>query len=323
MTDLHDLVVALDLGGTKFRVALVNRDGDILKRSIAATDAHEGRKQVLQRVNDLIHETMRETGATIIGMGISVPGPLDPEKGIIMHPPNLPNWEHVPIRDLCEKEFGIPVYAGNDANMAAVGEHRYGAGKGVSHLVYITVSTGIGGGVIINNKLYLGSRGLAGEVGHMTVDPDGPLCNCGNSGCLEALASGTSIARRAAERIAAGEMSSLASLVKEDPRRLTAEAVELAGRSGDTLAKAVLEEAGRYLGMGVANLIHCFDPEMVVIGGGVSRAGDAIISPVRREVEKRLMPAFKDSVAIVPAVLGENTGLLGAATMAFGQAGAI
>ncbi len=311
MSGERPFILALDLGGTQFRVALANRQGKILRRLAAPTNAKEGRHQVVQRINRALWEIVSPVGVdAILGMGVSCPGPINPKTGVLLTPPNLPGWNNTPLKSLWEEEFGVPVQAGNDANLAALAEHRFGAGRGVENIIYITISTGIGGGVILDGRPFLGAGGLAGEVGHMTIDRHGPRCRCGNIGCLEALASGTAIARIAAERITSGEVSDIIRLVDGDLERITAETVAQAALSGDRLAGEIIKRAGTDLGTGVVNLLHVFNPELVIIGGGVARAGSLIFEPVQRVVLERAMPDFL--VPVVPAALGDDAGLLGA-----------
>jgi glucokinase len=229
----------------------------------------------------------------------------------------MPGWDRFPLKDLLQQELGLPVYVGNDANLAGLGEHRYGAGRGVSHLVYLTVSTGIGGGVIVAGKLLLGADGLAGEVGHMTLEAQGPRCNCGNTGCLEALAAGPAVARQGAAALNRGESPGLSALAHGQAELVTAKTVVEAARNGDVVARSVVDRAGFYLGVGVVNLIHLFNPQLVVIGGGFAiGAGEMLFEPVRRAVEERVMPPFRQALRIVPAALGDDAGLMGAAALA-------
>jgi glucokinase len=254
----------------------------------------------------------REEGARVVAVGVGCGGTLDRGRGVILSPPNLPGWDEFPVVALVRERFGVPVALDNDANAAALGELTYGAGRGLKHLVYITISTGIGGGVIVRGKLVHGVHDGAGEVGHMTVLPDGPLCGCGARGCLEALCSGTSIARRARERLAAGEPSLLSSL---DTAEVTAQSVALAAREGDALASKVWYDTIRHLSVGVGNIFHALAPEAVVIGGGVSTAGEQLFTPLREHVRARvrMLPAGK--INILQAALGGDSGIHGAAIL--------
>ena len=308
-------ILALDLGGTRFRLALVDQGGRFHKRFPALTHALEGREGLLQRMKEAMKGIVADVGFEAVrGLGIAAPGPLDPVSGVLLTPPNLPGWENTPLKSLFEEEFRLPVFVSNDANLAALGEHRYGAAKGVEDFIYITISTGIGGGIISGGRLLLGARGLAGEVGHMTIDVQGPQCNCGNTGCWEAMASGSAIARTAIERIKDGQASTMTSLVGGELDKVTAETVDQAARLGDPLAQAVMAEVGTLIGVGLVNLAHIFNPQLIVIGGGVSNAGDLIFEPARQVIAQRAMPPFR-GVEIVPAALGDDAGLLGAVAL--------
>ncbi len=236
------------------------------------------------------------------------PGPLDPINGIIVEPPNIPEWRYFPIQEFLQSTFNIPTAINNDANLAAYGEWTFGAGKGHSNLIYLTISTGIGGGIILDNKLLSGVAGYAGEVGHMTINPQGPVCSCGKNGHLEAFASGPSIVRWIKSRL---EDESLREHFPEGD--LTAKHISDAAESGNELAIAAYERAGKYIGLAIADLIHIFNTPLVIIGGGVSRAGDLLFEPIRKSVhESVISDAYLDNLQILPAALGDDSGLLGA-----------
>ncbi|MBA7654162.1 Glucokinase [subsurface metagenome] len=218
-----------------------------------------------------------------------------------------------------KEKYRVNTFLINDAGAAALGEHRLGAGRGVSNLIYLTVSTGIGGGIIINGKLYSGQCGGAGEIGHMTIDVNGPRCNCGNTGCFEVLASGTAVAKEAIRRIRQGEGSSLIEIVAGKIENITAEKVEVAARDGDSLALDIISRAAIYLGVGMVNLVNIFNPEMIIVGGGMAKMGDLLLNPARQVVKERAFQLSAQAVRIVPAQLGEDAGVLGAAIFAFEQ----
>lgn len=307
-------VLAIDIGGTKLAAGIVDTAGSILARGEVPTLAAEGPERVLTRIIRLAEDVLaapRISGEAIQRIGIGCAGPVDRQAGLILNPPNLPGWVRVPLVERIEKALGRPAVLENDANAAALGEFRYGAGRGASSLVYLTVSTGIGSGIILDGKIWHGVKDGAGEVGHMTLLPDGPICGCGNRGCLEALASGPSIARRAREALA-----------MERPSRLRAagdftavDVVRLA-QEGDALAAEVWDETVRYLGLGVATIVTILAPERVVIGGGVTQAGDFLFDRLRREVRRRVKLVAVESVPILPAALGPDVGILGAAAIA-------
>ncbi|KPK46661.1 MAG: hypothetical protein AMJ77_05465, partial [Dehalococcoidia bacterium SM23_28_2] len=224
--------------------------------------------------------------------------------------PNLPAWRDVPICRYLEERLGVPAHLENDGSAAAVGEHVYGAGRGCRHMIYITVSTGIGGGLIIDGRLYRGATGIAGELGHMTIDPDGPRCGCGNHGCLEALASGTAIAARGEELVAQGGSPLLAKLAEEEGE-LTAETVSQAADQGDAACQGIIRQAGCYLGIGLGSYLNIFNPQIIVIGGGLSKVGEPLLEPARAEMEARAFPEAVKAVQLKPAELGDYAGVMG------------
>jgi glucokinase len=305
------LVIAVDLGGTQIRVGLSNLEGNFLRRMACPTEASQGQEAVLRRLVARIQEVRQGfPDEDLVGVGIGSPGPVDALAGLIISPPNLPGWEQVPLRDLVEQRTSLPVRLANDANAAALGEWAFGKGRGRQNVVYVTISTGVGGGVITEGRLLLGHRGLAAEVGHMTLQPDGPRCNCGNYGCWEALASGTAIAREGAEVVRAGRSPLLAEMCENEPDRVDARMVGEAAEQGDSEARKIIELAGYYSGIGVANLIHLYSPEIVLIGGGVARQGPLLLDPLRQVVLERVMPPYR-GVPIEPAALEADVGLLG------------
>ncbi|MHB1005937.1 MAG: ROK family protein [Chloroflexota bacterium] len=315
-----DLIVGVDLGGTRFRVCLANREGVILERTSHLTLADGGLDAVIHRLVDGVRHILDgQDLARVLGMGLGAPGPLDPWAGIVLYAPNMPGWRDVPLRDRLRAALGIPVYINNDANLGGLGELFFGAGRGLTDLVYITVSTGIGGGVIAGGRLLLGGNGLAGEIGHMVVQVGGPLCGCGNSGCLEAMASGTAIARAARAGLEAGARGTMLTLAQGALDRVDAAIVERAAREGDELAGEIMREAGTYLGIGIVNVIHLLDPQMVIVGGGVSRAGDLILGPAREVLATRLMPGFRGKSRLVASALGDDAGLMGAVALVLAE----
>jgi glucokinase len=318
-------LVGVDLGGTKILTARCDLQGRVLAQARQPTHAARGPEVVLGRIFDTIREVIGASDpAQLRGVGIGSPGALDVARGVVFDPANLPGWTEVPLRDLVSawlaEQFGRPVRVevGNDANAAALGEYRFGVGRdrpGLRHMVYLTVSTGVGGGVITEGRVLLGRHGMAGEVGHMTIDVQGPRCNCGNIGCLEVLAAGPAIARAGEALVASGRAPLLARLVGGEPERVTTELVVQAAGQDDPDALALLARIGTYLGMGVVNLIHLFNPELVCIGGGVAKAGSLLFDPLIATVDELALPAMRAGVAIVPATLGDQAGVLGAAAL--------
>ena len=304
-------VVGVDLGGTKIYTALVDLEGNIIKEKVVETLAAEGDQAVLGRIIDTIDYVIEGTDKDLIkAIGIGSPGPLDSKRGIIIETPNLPFKNFELVKNIKEK-FDLPTYLDNDANAATLGEHMFGAGKGTENMIYMTVSTGIGGGAILNGKLYRGSTGNALEIGHTTISREGARCGCGNMGCAESLASGTAIGRKAKEAVNTNVETALKKYDNVSSKEVFIEAA-----NGDVVAKDILNTSLTYLGIAVANVISSFDPEKVVIGGGVINGGDIVLETVKEEVSKRCMRTFVDFCSIEKAKLGGQAGVLGAAALA-------
>lgn len=310
---MKNYVVGVDLGGTKISTALSDLEGKIINQTTIPTDAHEGEVPVLNRIINSIEKVVNDSAVSyedIKGIGIGSPGPLDAKQGIIITTPNLPFKNFNLVKPISEK-FGVPVFLDNDANVAAIGEFMFGAGKGAENIVFFTVSTGVGGGAILNGKVYRGHTSNALEIGHMTVAPHGPRCNCGNVGCVEATSSGTAIAKRAHEALSTKVETSLRKY-----ENVTSYEVFVEAAAGDPVAKDIIDDAMNYLGIAVANAVSIFDPEYVIIGGGVSKAGDVVFDTVRKVVNKRCFKSMAESVKIVPAGLGTDAGLIGSVALA-------
>ncbi len=315
-------VLAVDIGGTKILLALISRAGEMLARQRIPTLDEHGYEKVIRRLNEAIREFLDDQGideAGICGIGIACAGGIDTKRGVVVTPsPNLPDWHDIPLAKMVRREFDVPVQVVNDASAAALGEHHYGAGRGVDDLVLLTLGTGIGGGIIIDGKLYLGASGAAAEIGHMTV-ADGPPCGCGNVGCLERLASGTAVEEDTIMRLERGDVSLLLEMTCGNIREVTAKMVGEAARLGDGLAQDVLARAAYYLGVGCVNLVNIFNPEMIIFGGGMSALGDFLLQPVRRLVDERAFGISSRAVKIVIAELGNEAGVYGAAGYVMGS----
>lgn len=315
-------ILGVDLGGTNIVVGAMPADGSAMFAAHAEpTHAEDGADRVIARivrlVEDAIVTTMRETGIArtdFAGIGIGAPGPLDRESGVVLITPNL-GWTNVPLRDRVTEAIGLPGALDNDANCATLGEWWIGAARGARHALGLTIGTGIGGGIVLDGALYHGASGIAGELGHTSIDSNGRRCKCGNYGCLEAYASGPAIATRAREALDGQEASVLREMVRDDLEQITAQTVYEAAERGDVIARDVVRDTARFLGTGIANLVNIFNPEVVVIAGGVTQAGDALFEPLRAEVRRR---AFRPAVSvcrIVPGELPGTAGVVGAIAM--------
>ncbi len=306
------VAIVVDLGGTQFRVAAVTREPRILHRVAEPTRAEADPSVVITDIARVVSNVVAQVSRSpIIGLGVAAPGPLDHVSGIVFQAPNLPTWHNVALAHELRSHTGLPVSLGNDANLAALAEARYGAGRGAQHLAYLTVSTGIGSGFIVDGRLLLGAHGAAAEVGHMAISIGGPLCGCGNRGCLEAYASGTGLVNRALDALASGRASQLA----DHGVQLNARDIAAAAAQGDALAREIVDAAGTALGLGVRNLLHLFNPEVVVIGGAVAQIGSLLWDPMLRVVESDALSVYREGLRILPAALGDDSGLLGAALL--------
>jgi glucokinase len=308
--------IAVDIGGTHIRVAAYEPN-HIKPLAHHRTKSQATVPGVFDRLVKAI-ETVWQPDVSAIG--IASPGPLDPHTGMILETPNIKEWVNFPLAPKLSAHFGVPVFLDNDANMAGLAEWQFGAGKGHHDLVYLTISTGIGGGVITNNQLVQGFRGMGAELGHMTVLADGPLCGCGQRGHIEAISSGTAIARYVQEQMDAGQKSTLHAHPHPSTQLragLTTVQIADAALKGDALANAAFQRAGYYLGIAVANFLAIFDPSIVVFGGGVSQVGDLLFKPFDESLRKHVFhPHYLDDLVITKAALGDDAGLLGALALA-------
>ena len=310
------VAIGVDLGGTHLRAVRLNEHGALLAHRKVRTAARKGPVTVIDQICALVDEVSAGVApGSIAGMGVCVAGPVDPYEGIVLEGWTMDGWHNVPLRTLLEARTGMLVALANDGNAAALGEWRFGSGQGSRHFIYVTVSTGIGGGVIVDGRLLLGRKGMAGEIGHMIVDPNGPVCNCGAHGCWEAFASGTALTRNAQQAQATAPDSLLHRWAQA--RSLTAKEVLDAAQAGDHLAVRLAQAEGEWLGIGIVALLHLYSPERIAIGGGLSNALSRFLPQIEDAIQTRAMPPFRD-VPIVQAALGDNAGAVGAGSLLFG-----
>jgi len=311
-------IVAVDLGGTKILAAVVTHDSRVVAREYQPTpDA--GEPGIVAAILSAIDRLLARNSLQISqfeALSLAAAGAVDMEHGVLTQSPNLPHLRDAPLRDIVQQRYALRTCLIHDASACALAEHRLGAGRGCRNMVYLTVSTGIGGGIITDGRLYLGASGGAGEIGHMTIDAHGSRDNCGNIGCLEGLASGTAIARAARKRLVAGEASVLGERFAGKTESLSAEDVARAAGDGDTLAREVVSQAAYFLGVGLVNVVNIFNPEVVVIGGGVARMGEPLLAPARQVVAERAFRLNAQDARIVTSTLGDDAGVLGAAIYA-------
>ena len=304
-----DTYIAADIGGTQLRVSVYPEDGiqPIYQKRIPT----RGKGTSIERLLGLINDAWPKEGK-VLAIGAAFPGPIDPYAGILISAPNIRGWENLPIRQILRDRFHVPVAVGNDANLAALAEWRFGAGRGHHNLVFLTISTGIGGGVIVEDQLLLGVRGLAAELGHVTVWPDGPMCSCGLRGHLESVGSGTGIANYFNEQTALGRHTSVAS----EPVP-TSKEISNAADAGDELAVEAMARAGYFVGIGIANYLLTFNPSIVVLGGGVSRSGSVFYDPLRKSIQEHILrPEYAENLVLTTVQLGDDAGLLGSLALA-------
>lgn len=304
-------LLGIDIGGTKLAIVAADSKGELLHKIKQPTQARQGSQAVVERIISMVRQLLKQTGlplSKVACIGVSCPGPVDLDTGIIKAPPNLPDWGEVPLRAILHKEFGIPTKFENDANAAALAELMFGAGMGYKNMVYLTMSTGIGGGIIIDGRLYRGTYNSAGEVGHQILIPDGPLCGCGRRGCLEALCSGTAISRIMQEEARRHPESLILKLAGGQLEGLAPPVLIEAAQAGDELALKIWEQAGYYLGWGLANLANILDPEIFILGTIAIKAGELFLAPARKALARYIFNRSIPLPALVPAKLGDKIG---------------
>ena len=312
--------IGIDVGGTNVKIALVDGEGKIIYSNSVPTYAQMGYEYTVNNIKQAIKDLMKETNTEakdIQGIGFDFPGQVDCKTGVVKNAPNIPGWVNVPIAQMIEDEFHIPTRIDNDVRCAALGELKFGAGRGCENFVCITVGTGIGSGLVINGKVVRGAANAAGEIGHIKLQmEDGPLCGCGDSGCLEAFASGPSIVAMAQEYLKGGKSAKFRELAGDG--EITPYIVAKAAEASDPVAKRIFEKMGYYIGMGLTSVINLLNPEKIIIGGGVAECGDLLLDPIRRTINDRAMKVQREAVEIVPAELGNSAGVIGASMLVEG-----
>ena len=309
-----DLVIGVDLGGTNVSSAVVDEGGRISHQARLSVAGSRTAGEVIDRLVACVGMTMESCGRDrVAGVGVGTPGLIIEDTGTVVYAPNVPEWENLPLRSLLQERMGLSVTIENDANAAAIGEHWVGAAAGYANIVCITLGTGVGGAIIMNNEVWRGSNGAGGEIGHMTVVENGRMCGCGAPGCLEAYASATAIAGQAREQLRSGRESALSELCGGDMDRIDAAMIAEAAGRGDDMAREVMHSSATLLGTAVSSLTNLLNPELFVIGGGVIRAGDLIFDPIRAEVARRAYKWSASILKIVPARLGDDAGIIGGA----------
>ncbi len=320
---INSAAIGVDIGGTNVRLGLVGLEGKVLFRDSFATHQPSGKKALLGAILRRLRDLMRvasEHGLEVVGVGIGAPGAIDTEKGMVYFFPNIPGWKDTPLKSILERRLGVPVAVDNDANAMAYGEFCFGAGKGVKTLIALTLGTGVGGGLIIDGKLFHGSRFSAAELGHMVLNEDGPLCTCGNRGCIETYVGNGYFIREVRRRLKKFPHS-LLTLELRKGKELTPLLVAQTARRGDALSKEMWLETGAHLGNALAGLANLLNPEKIILGGGIAQNGDLLFKPVIASLNKKAFPIAASSVRVVPAALGVDAGLIGAAALMFRDSG--
>lgn len=312
----YGYIVGVDMGATHLGLVVTDFSAHVLEEIEHPFSVADGPLACLSKVDAYLSELLARlklniNQVTAVGMG--VPGPVVADVGEVSSPPIMPGWDKYPIRKHLEELWHVPVSLGNDAELGALGEWAYGAGRAEANLAYIKVGTGVGAGLLLDGQVYRGTTGSAGEIGHITIQENGPLCTCGNYGCLEAMAGGLAIARKAREAIEAGKRTELSAIPQ---KKILAVNVAAAAQRGDLVAQQIITEAGSHLGIAIASLVNLFNPGMVVIGGGVSQLGDLLLEPIRKTVMERSLHSAAEAVRITSAVLGRRASSMGAVVKA-------
>lgn len=317
MSEQKGLALGIDLGGTAVKVGVVNHRGVIVGRGHRATQVEKGAEGVVANMALAAEEALAAAGVSkeqLDGVGMGSPGICDAQNGVVVMAGNL-HWENVPVAPLLSARLGLPVRLENDANCAALGEQWCGAARGSNHVVMFTLGTGVGGGLILDGRIYGGSTGWAGELGHIPIIDNGPACTCGRAGCLETVASATAMGVAARQAIEAGQSAVMARVAHEQGGTIDARVVIIAAQQGDEAAREILRQVGDYLGLASAMLVSSLNPELIVVGGGASKGGDFVLEPMRQVIGRKAMPGPSKVVKVVSATLGNDAGLIGAASL--------
>lgn len=325
MANKKPYAIGIDVGGTKIVAGLVNREGEIVDRY--TTRAHSEQKpefviEAIEKACDALINSGKVKASEVEAVSLGFAGTVNGPAGLILISSNLPAWDHFPLRDIVAGRVGLPVILDNDTNLCAIGEHRYGAGRGARNMCYVTFSTGYGLGIIIDNELYVGHTGTAGELGHVVIDIGGPPCTCGKRGCVMAYASGIGLSRMAYEQLNSGVETLLRTVVPGQGKRITGEQIAAIAEVGDEVACEILQKAGYYCGVGLSMIVQVLNPELIVLGGGLTRVGARLMDPAMVGLREHTQPELWDSVRFAPWQLEDDLGILGAAAKAFSQKGA-
>jgi glucokinase len=312
--------IGIDIGGTNIKLGLVNEKGKVLLRDTFPSRSASSKRMLLGQLVEHIQalrSEARRLKLNLAGIGVGAPGPIDVERGFVYFFPNIPGWKNTPLKKILERKLKMPVFVENDANAMALGEFYFGAGRGVKNLLALTLGTGVGGGIVIGGKLFHGHSFSAAELGHMSVDPNGPRCVCGNRGCIETFIGNGYFVKEVRAALDSGQKSLLNRWIKKERRVLTPQLVQEAARAGDGFSRAQWQKTGERLGTFLAGLVNALNPQRIVVGGGIALGGDLILGPARSALKKKAFPIASRFVKVVPAVLGNDAGFVGAAALTF------
>lgn len=314
---MEKYALGVDLGGTSVKIGLVDNKGKILQKGAVPTKAEEGPERVIKQIKKGINEILDKSDRKIEGIGIGSPGAVNTKKGTIEYPPNLPGWKSVALGKILKKEYGTEVYLENDANAAAIGEMIFGAGKSYDNFIMVTLGTGVGGGIIINRKIYRGETGGAGELGHLSIDYKGHKCKCGSYGCIETYAGNGYLVGHTVDKLEVNQDSLVVKLIEEDISKLTPKIIDEAAEKGDKFALEVVRELGENLGFAFASVVNLFDISKIIVGGGVAGFGKKLFVEIERSIKSRVLKPFAPRVKVLPARLKNNAGIKGASALVF------
>jgi glucokinase len=317
MTNKNKYAIGVDLGGTSIKLGIVSDNGKLLKKHTVRTEAEKGPKKVIENIISGINELTEKSKYKISGIGIGCPGVVTPGKGIVENPPNFPGWNRVNIGKIISREFKKTVLVDNDANAAAIGELTFGSGKKYKSFIMITLGTGVGGGIVINKKIYHGDFGAAGEIGHISIDYNGPKCNCGSYGCIEAYAGNHYLRERVRTELKKHPKSKIWKLIENDLSKVSPRNIQDAAESGDAFGKSVIEELGMHLGSAFASLCNVLDISVFIIGGGIAGFGKPLFDSIRKTIARRVMAPIRPRVRVLPAKLKNDAGIKGASALVF------
>jgi len=317
MNKKQKYAIGVDLGGSNIKLGIVSETGKLIQKISVRTEAEKGRKKVIDKIVQGINELTEKSKFNITGIGIGCPGVVTPGKGIVENPPNLPGWDKVNIGKIISKEFNKSVFVDNDANAAAIGELTFGSGKKYKSFIMITLGTGVGGGIVMNNKIYHGDFGAAGEIGHISIDYNGPKCNCGSYGCIEAYAGNQYLRERVREQLKKHPKSKMWKLIENDLSKVSPRNIQEAAESGDAFAKSVVVELGFQLGSAFTSLCNVLDISVFIIGGGIAGFGKPLFDSIKKTIAKKVMAPIRPRVRVLPAKLKNDAGIKGASALVF------